>query len=482
MRGKAMKAKEKKEKWIVPQGLEWTVEDFRSVCDILSKAPRKTPLMVMGDTGVGKSLFVERFEDHFKKKNPDASGPRVNVAAIPETLIESELFGHEKGAFTGANRKRPGLVENKDLLVLEEIGELKSHVQAKLLTFIEDGIFYPVGAREPKKAGDIQIIGTTNKEEDDFRADFYHRFFHFKVPPLYRRRSDVLHYFAHFSPDTFRELRPWEAMTLLCHNWPGNVREIETFALEVELEKARRLDRSVNSRRTPFLDAAIGTQTGLAWDWCPKFRNSLKMNGVDVDCLESNLNRFGLGLDNTSKKNLFKNVTPKEICFKLDDGLLFFAGLFWKSRAANVNLLAERGGDQIPVLPPLFLLGENTGTEAKKLEEKAEKLVRDCLQYIGKKAAGEIPAGASVDELLKAVGVTVIDPIPLKGATDATGAAGSGGKPKTEADVLRHYYKDLLEQLRGNVSNVAKLAGINRSNLYDRLKNLDIDVTVYRHS
>ena len=169
------------DKWLFPPQLERTKKDFLSLLDTMAGERRSVPLMIVGNTGVGKSAFIDHFERHFLQRKPGRQVRRVNVAAIPETLIESTLFGHLKGSFTGAIRNRKGLVESADLLILEEIGELSQPVQAKLLTFIEDGIYYPIGADAPKPARHIQIVATTNRTEKDFRPDFYHRFFHLKM-------------------------------------------------------------------------------------------------------------------------------------------------------------------------------------------------------------------------------------------------------------------------------------------------------------
>ena len=289
MKGKdKMKTPEEQQadKWLFPPQLERTKHDFLSLIDTMDGERRSVPLMIMGDPGVGKSAFVDLFERHFLQRKPEKQVRRVNVAAIPETLLESTLFGHLKGSFTGAIRNRKGLVESADLLILEEIGELSQPLQAKLLTFIEDGIYYPIGADDPKPARHTQILATTNRTEEDFRRDFYHRFFHFEIPPLYRRRTDVLHYFRHFSPLAYQELRPWEIMTLLCHNWPGNVREVETLSLEFSWVTTISDIGPTPALDSQFIEAMMKTTTGLSPEPCRLFRNSLKMNGIDVDFLE----------------------------------------------------------------------------------------------------------------------------------------------------------------------------------------------------
>jgi DNA-binding NtrC family response regulator len=480
-KGKMETAEEQQaDKWLFPPQLERTKHDFLSLLDTMAGERRSVPLMIMGDTGVGKSAFVDLFERHFLQRKLGKQVRRVNVAAIPETLVESALFGHLKGAFTGAIQNRKGLVESADLLVLEEIGELTQPVQAKLLTFIEDGIYYQIGADEPKPARHIQIVATTNRTEEDFRRDFYHRFFHFEVPPLYRRRTDVLHYFRHFSPLAYQELRPWEIMTLLCHNWPGNVREIETLSLEFSWVTTISDIGPTPALDSQFIEAMMKTTTGLSPEPCRLFRNSLKMNGIDVDFLEKSLNQFGLGLHFANRTTPLKDSVPTRtrirsrttpvkdsvpIEYKINKGLQFFTSLFWKSEIDCKNLLEERTGDKIPFYSRHALMMNNPG--AKHL-----RLVKDCLRYIG--VPGDPPeTEEGITEFLEACRARKEDPIP-EPERGSLSEARRTGKAETERDMLRRYYKDLLAQEHGNVANVAQRAGKRYSTLRDRLKKLEL--------
>jgi hypothetical protein len=357
---------------------------------------------------------------------------------------------------------------------------LTQPVQAKLLTFIEDGVYYPIGADEPKPARHIQIVATTNRTEKDFRPDFYHRFFHFEIPPLYRRRMDILHYFRHFSPLAYQELRPWEIMTLLCHHWPGNVREIETLSLEFswvttisDIGPTRALD-------SQFIEAMIKTTTGLSPEPCRLFRNSLKMNGIDVDFLEKSLNQFGLGLHFANRTTPLKASVPTEarirsrntpvkdsvpIEYKINKGLQFFTSLFWKSETDCKNLLEERTGDKIPFYSRHALMMNNPG--AKHL-----RLVKDCLRYIG--VPGDPPeTEEGIIEFLEACRARQDDPIP-EPERGSLSEAQRTGKAETERAMLRRYYKDLLGQEQGVISEVARRADVNRYTLTARLKKLGL--------
>ncbi len=218
--------------WIVPPGLSESVDDFKKLYDNLYSPSAikkaKKPLMICGDTGVGKSMFVHIFKEKYKKN--DKKNIRVNVAAFNKELIESELFGHVVGAYTGASTQRDGFLKKADkgLLILEEIGDLPKSVQAKLLTFLEDGYFYPVGS-EKEEYADVQIVATTNKPKKKFRADLWSRFFQFYVPAIYQYRIDVLYHIYNIDKDILLSLTTAEVMTFLSYNGQGNVREIENI-------------------------------------------------------------------------------------------------------------------------------------------------------------------------------------------------------------------------------------------------------------
>lgn len=233
--------KVKGKEWIVLPGMYEEYRKFSIVAeDYLSKEPlfHKQPILLVGDSGVGKSLFIEKVRQlSLVYGMSDGSIVRLNCAAFTNELAESEIFGHLRGAFTGATENKKGLVEVADggLLILDEIGELSDEIQAKLLIFIEEGDYRPVGGNKYKKAS-LKIIGTTNKSQDFFREDFWYRFFPIFIPPVYERRLDVLYFIAHKYPDVFNRLTPQHALALLAYNWPGNIREIERVISLMMLE------------------------------------------------------------------------------------------------------------------------------------------------------------------------------------------------------------------------------------------------------
>ena len=213
-------------------------ETFERVAQI---APRDATVLITGESGTGKELVARRIHDLSPRKN----GPFVpiNCAAIPETLIESELFGHEKGAFTSAVERRVGHFELADggTLFLDEIGELSLPVQVKMLRFLQEQEFYRVGRSKPIKVN-VRIIAATNKNLEEliaqklFRQDLFYRInvVCLNLPPLRDRFEDipllVEHFVTKFKPAYGgKELRlDEEALkTLIEYDWPGNVRELE---------------------------------------------------------------------------------------------------------------------------------------------------------------------------------------------------------------------------------------------------------------
>jgi DNA-binding NtrC family response regulator len=207
---------------------------------IRTVAPTDARVLVLGESGTGKELVAGAL--HCLSERRDAHYIRINCAAIPETLLESELFGHEKGAFTGALKQKAGRVEEADggTIFLDEIADMSRPLQAKLLRFLEDGTFTRVGGTEELRVN-VRLIAATNRDiieaikQNEFREDLFHRLnvVQFRLPPLRDRQQDVLlladhflNYFGRRIKKTAKKFSRAAQQKLLSHHWPGNVREL----------------------------------------------------------------------------------------------------------------------------------------------------------------------------------------------------------------------------------------------------------------
>ena len=227
---------------------------------IQTVAPTEARALVLGESGTGKELVAGAL--HNLSLRRESHYVRINCAAIPETLLESELFGHEKGAFTGAIRQKSGRVEEADggTIFLDEIADMSKPLQAKLLRFLEDGTFTRVGGTQ-ELCVNVRLIAATNRDitksidAGDFREDLFHRLnvVQFNLPPLRERGEDVL-LLAEYFLKNFRAamnknvtgLAPDARQKLLSHHWPGNVRELRNvIERALILEKTRQV-QSVN--------------------------------------------------------------------------------------------------------------------------------------------------------------------------------------------------------------------------------------------
>ncbi|ROR32906.1 sigma-54-dependent transcriptional regulator [Inmirania thermothiophila] len=201
-------------------------------------APTDSTVLITGESGTGKGVIAK--EIHRLSRRAEQPFIPVNCGAIPETLIESELFGHTKGAFTGADRAKKGLFLEADrgTIFLDEVGELPLPMQVKLLHVLEEKKVRPVGS-ETARPVDVRIIAATNRDlaamvaEGTFREDLYFRLnvFQIQVPPLREHREDVPRLVEHFlrrhgHGESWR-LDPEAEAMLMAHDWPGNVRELE---------------------------------------------------------------------------------------------------------------------------------------------------------------------------------------------------------------------------------------------------------------
>lgn len=213
-------------------------EIFQTVTRV---APTRATVLLAGESGVGKDMIARALHQHSPRK--DAPFVKINCTALPENLMESELFGYEKGAFTGASASKPGKFEQADkgTVFLDEIGDVPANIQVKLLRVLQDRQFERLGSNLTRSV-DVRVIAATNVdlraalEERRFREDLYYRLnvVPINVPPLRDRREDipflVLHFIQKLGKDLgseIKEISPGAMDRLLEHSWPGNVRELE---------------------------------------------------------------------------------------------------------------------------------------------------------------------------------------------------------------------------------------------------------------
>lgn len=242
-------------------------EPIRHLLDTISLVARtRSTVLLQGESGTGKELLARTIHDQSER----ADGPfiSINCAALPENLVESTLFGHERGAFTGAHRRVAGAFERADngTLLLDEVTEMRLETQAKLLRVLQEQEFERVGGTSPLQVN-VRIVATTNRDMEELvaqgqiREDLYYRLtvVPLWVPPLRERVDDIPLLVHHFVGKTSREMgRPVMSVTptamdlLLGHRWPGNIREL-----------AHAVERAVIFERGPELTVAALRRTGL---------------------------------------------------------------------------------------------------------------------------------------------------------------------------------------------------------------------------
>src|ERR1700758_1984067 len=204
-------------------------------------------VLITGETGTGKELIARTIhESSHRRTRPWVD---INCAALPENLVESELFGYEKGAFSGADSSKPGLFElaDKGTLFLDEIGELQLQTQVKLLRVLDGQPFYRLGGHKKIKV-DVRIVAATNQDleaavrEGRFRQDLFHRLgqFQLRVPPLRERPEDIVALAEHFLriKAPAKHFSDQAISALLSHTWPGNIRELRNLIARMAMESS----------------------------------------------------------------------------------------------------------------------------------------------------------------------------------------------------------------------------------------------------
>jgi two-component system response regulator PilR (NtrC family) len=271
--------------------------EMLEIFDLISKvAPSKAGVLIIGESGTGKELIAKAI--HAKSNRSNKPFVTVNCSAIPETLLESELFGHVKGSFTGAVANKAGLVEtaNHGTLFLDEIGEVPLPVQAKLLRFLQERDFRRVGDNEDRKV-DVRVIAATNRnleeemEKGNFREDLYYRLnvIRIRIPPLREREEDIPlltdHFLKKFAAEQGKDIHKISSLALQIlsnYTFPGNVRELENIIERcVTLEQSDQL--TAENLPTRLTERTEPRPSGLALELSPE--------GIDLNKAMEDLER-----------------------------------------------------------------------------------------------------------------------------------------------------------------------------------------------
>lgn len=289
-------------------------------------APTTATVLIQGESGTGKELIARRL--HFKSERAHKPYVTVNCGALQESLLESELFGHEKGSFTGAILQKIGLCETADsgTLFLDEIGEMSLAIQAKLLRFLQEGEFYRIGGKRPVKV-DVRVVSATNRDlerevrENRFREDLFYRLntITLRMPPLRKRREDIPMLVEYFlknsrfggSAQQIKKIDPRVMDVFANYGWPGNIRElqntIERLKIlaennEIRLEDIPFTIRMPKSRTElneftfdmPLEDIEKGhILRALAYNQGNKTKTA-KSLGITIKTLYNKLHRYGI--------------------------------------------------------------------------------------------------------------------------------------------------------------------------------------------
>jgi len=266
---------------------------MKEVFETIRKVARSTAtVLILGETGTGKELVAAAL--HQNSERSDQAFVKLNCAALAESLLESELFGHEKGAFTGADRQRAGRFElaNGGTLFLDEIANMSASTQAKLLRVLQEKEFERLGGTRTIRV-DVRLIAATNRNleeavaSDRFREDLFYRLnvVSIKIPPLRERREDIVplarHFLNHYSRELkkgFQGFEPDAAQVLSRHMWPGNIRELENA-----IERAVLL---CEGRTIAGKDLKIAASGGTAVGDAPNVSLKLPPSGISLEELE----------------------------------------------------------------------------------------------------------------------------------------------------------------------------------------------------
>src|SRR5579871_746675 len=254
-------------------------------------APTRATVLLCGESGVGKDMIARAIHQHSPRK--DRPFVKINCTAIPENLMESELFGYEKGAFTGANISKPGKFEiaNTGTVMLDEIGDVPGSIQVKLLRVLQEREFERLGSNKTQHT-DVRVIAATNGdlrealEQGTFREDLYYRLnvVPLNIPPLRERKEDIPYLVEHFAQKFGGKISEGALERLVSYHWPGNVRELENV-----------VERSILLARGPRVEAAdVRIDTGQRARPASTSADNFLPEGMTLDQYEQSILREAL--------------------------------------------------------------------------------------------------------------------------------------------------------------------------------------------
>ena len=458
------------DRWIIPPALLITVKSFLTLYDTV----KTKPVMVCGPSGVGKSLFVYLWEMLFKKENGKGVPiKKINCAAFPGNLVVSELFGYTKGAFTGATNEYKGLIgsANGGLLVLEELGDIPGDGQAQLLTFLEDGCYRMLGSTDMVHS-DVKIIATTNKKKDDFRPDFWHRFYRVEVPPLYKRRRDILYYFREFFPELFDQLKPYEVLALLSYPWPGNVREIEQVGYLLKVAQAAYLSERVKPARhwtqrdllysgLPFVDEYY---TQVIHKGVQNLKQLSEKMGKGVSFFEKNsFSWYGLTINPSKRSSPWAQKAKKinTIVYPQYNSVMLTRGKWNKQSAEDPSKNSRWTG--ILKEWPYQAFGEQIAKDFSTGSKELAAIKYDILLEMAYQGLVEFCFHIWDDFRLVTKETNLLDLEPLlkeKASPDSLDQVKKGISNFNKAELLAFYHDALLERTNGIKKKAAEIAQV----------------------
>ncbi len=267
---------------------------------IMRVAPTRATVLLAGESGVGKDMIARAIHQHSPRK--DRPFVKINCTAIPENLMESELFGYEKGAFTGANISKPGKFEqaNTGTVMLDEIGDVPASVQVKLLRILQEREFERLGSNKTQQT-DVRVIAATNVdlraalEQGTFREDLYYRLnvVPMNIPPLRERKDDIPYLVEHFAKKFNGEISEGAMERLVSYHWPGNVRELENV-----------IERSVLLAKGPMVEADdVKIESGIGRAKPAFTSDAFLPEGMTLDQYEQSIIREALKRANGNKSH-----------------------------------------------------------------------------------------------------------------------------------------------------------------------------------